>query len=755
MKKISCGILVSLLVVMLLSSYSYSDITKVSNTSEQAELPFIHIMKNGDIMVLYSEGHHYNSNATLMYRIYDKGIETWRAEKKVVNKLHSAAYGQVAEDEDGNLHLVYMDGNASSNRDIYYIKYDIENEEWGSRHLVYESTGVNSSWARIAIEDGKIYIVWCHNYSTSGWIMDVCMIVNDINGTWPVDKQSRKTISDNPESTSIHPCFALRNKNIYCVWMDDEHHTNQWNINYSQGIYNENKDDWDWTSAERISPSDASQYYPSIVLDDEDNIHVFYSNKQNPVWHIKRTGNKWGNPKSISTGNTSQTVFSFSRYSKGLLHTVVRQSIAGSDEGVFYLRGLPDGKFSDPVLISEAGFPEFPGVDIDSEGNAQVVWSSGSEVRPRNVYYAEVELPGSAPEAVITTSQVGGLVPFEIEFDASQSSDKNGNITDYRWSFGDGTNASGKKISHTFTELGTYIVTLAVIDNDMRIGTAQVEITASTGKPVAIINTSATIGMNPLTVVFDGSDSSDFDGNIVTYTWDFGDGESAQGVNVTHIYPTGGTYTITLTVKDNDDKTGEADIDIIVYQKPSASFTTYPEIGIAPLEVNFDASNSFDVDGSIQTYKWDFGDGMTALSEKVTHTYSTVGTFLVVLTVEDNDVITDTATTEIRVLEKPLAPQNVSVERLVNKTFFFADYINKISWQENSENSGLFTIAQYRIYRKKANEDDSQFALLSEVSAGEFSFEDREFTDIQEAAGYVYAITAVDSQGNESEYSSY
>ena len=141
---------------------------------------------------------------------------------------------------------------------------------------------------------------------------------------------------------------------------------------------------------------------------------------------------------------------------------------------------------------------------------------------------------------------------------------------------------------------------------------------------------------------------------------------------------------------------------------------------------------------------------MTGNSKEIVHTYSTAGSFLVVLTAVDDDNITDTATTEIRVLDKPLAPQNVTVERLANKTLLFTDYINKISWDENPGNSGLFTLSQYRIYRKA--QDDSQFVFIGEVSAGEFSYEDRKFNDAQEAVGYVYAVTVVDNQGNESDY---
>jgi PKD repeat protein len=144
------------------------------------------------------------------------------------------------------------------------------------------------------------------------------------------------------------------------------------------------------------------------------------------------------------------------------------------------------------------------------------------------------------------------------------------------------------------------------------------------------------MGMIPLTVLFDGSSSSDFDGNIVSYTWDFGDGTSDNSETATHTYETGGDFTATLIVTDNDGKTGTASQNIIVYQKPEASFTASPEIGIAPLEVSFDATASVDVDGQVESYQWDFGDGMTGDSEEIVHTYSTAGTFLVVLTAMDD-----------------------------------------------------------------------------------------------------------------------
>lgn len=64
--------------------------------------------------------------------------------------------------------------------------------------------------------------------------------------------------------------------------------------------------------------------------------------------------------------------------------------------------------------------------------------------------------------------------------------------------------------------------------------------------------------LDPLAVLFDASDSSDPDGSIVSYDWTFGDGETGTGEKVTHIYPVEGTYTVRLTVTDDDDATGNA-----------------------------------------------------------------------------------------------------------------------------------------------------------------------------------------------------
>ena len=88
--------------------------------------------------------------------------------------------------------------------------------------------------------------------------------------------------------------------------------------------------------------------------------------------------------------------------------------------------------------------------------------------------------------------------------------------------------------------------------------------------PVANFIMSPTAGEAPLTVNFDASGSTDADGNIVSYEWDFGDGGDGTGVTVEHVYATAGHYEITLTVTDDQGKTASASQEITVAAGGSA-----------------------------------------------------------------------------------------------------------------------------------------------------------------------------------------
>lgn len=166
------------------------------------------------------------------------------------------------------------------------------------------------------------------------------------------------------------------------------------------------------------------------------------------------------------------------------------------------------------------------------------------------------------------------------------------------------------------------------------IGAYEVE----SARPTAVITASPLSGQVPLTVSFDGSGSTDTDGVISSYAWDFGDGSTAEGVSVSHTYSHAGTYSAELTVTDNSGFTGSANKEITVTgnQAPTANIVASPTSGQVPLIVNFDGSGSSDQDGTVSSYFWEFGDGLTGSGPIVDHTYEAAGIYTAVLTVTDN-----------------------------------------------------------------------------------------------------------------------
>lgn len=155
--------------------------------------------------------------------------------------------------------------------------------------------------------------------------------------------------------------------------------------------------------------------------------------------------------------------------------------------------------------------------------------------------------------------------------------------------------------------------------------------------PVAKVSATPVAGGAPLPVQFTGSHSYDPDGVGMTFAWTFSDGSTSTEANPRHIYTAAGTYAAQLTVTDalglRDQKTASIKVTSL---SPVAVINASPKTGTAPLQVFFNGSGfSYDPDGLIVSYSWDFGDGMRASESDLLHTYTAVGTYTARLTVTD------------------------------------------------------------------------------------------------------------------------
>lgn len=253
-----------------------------------------------------------------------------------------------------------------------------------------------------------------------------------------------------------------------------------------------------------------------------------------------------------------------------------------------------------------------------------------------------------SPTAVISVlPDVTGTAPFAVAFDASGSFDVGSGIADINWDFGDESTGTALSESHTYATPGSYSVTLTVTDFYGNKGYATVIITVNEAEaPTAIIATVPTdpSGIAPFTIYFDTYESHvdpacGFGCEIVSYEWDFGDGDTGTGITLNHTYANVGKYTVILIVTDSNGKKGYANVEVTVKKEPTAKINTVPDslTGYAPFIVYFDAYESTSESG-IVSYEWDFGDGSdTGDGITVNHTYDTTGIFIVYLTITDSN----------------------------------------------------------------------------------------------------------------------
>ncbi len=141
-------------------------------------------------------------------------------------------------------------------------------------------------------------------------------------------------------------------------------------------------------------------------------------------------------------------------------------------------------------------------------------------------------------------------------------------------------------------------------------------------------------------VQFDGSGSTDSDGNIVSYAWSFGDGSTGTGVSPTHAYTATGVYDVSLTVTDDDglQSTDNTTATIGIGDLPPVADANGPYTGTVGVAVVFDGTGSTDPNNNIESYAWDFGDGSTGTGATPSHTYAAADIYTVSLTVTDTTV---------------------------------------------------------------------------------------------------------------------
>jgi len=231
-----------------------------------------------------------------------------------------------------------------------------------------------------------------------------------------------------------------------------------------------------------------------------------------------------------------------------------------------------------------------------------------------------------------------GRVASSVFFDGRGSTDPNGDPLTYYWNFGDTGASTGGYTYHTYYVDGVYTVTLSVSDGALTgndVTTARID-PRPQHPPVAVAGGPYT-GNAGSTIRFDGSGSSDPDGDMLRYHWIFGDGAESQLLFPQHAYKLVGEYEVILEISDGSLTASDvtaATVGPAVGSAPIAS-AGGPYNGTARRPLRLDGSGSTDPDGSRLGFSWYYGDGEKGTGKIVDHAYAHPGTYTATLTVWD------------------------------------------------------------------------------------------------------------------------
>jgi len=521
---------------------------------------------------------------------------------------------RMAVDSLGNIHVVWAEIYAHGVGEAYYARYDIVTKKW-SNPLELSNNGLVYSEENRAVgididSQDNIYVVYGEGPRVT---MRICS-----GGTWGAPFTVHSWDWGDADSTRV----AVDAKgNIFIIWWSTGNFT----------VYSRAKVDGVWESVRTLSPAGQIAKLPDIGVG-KDSVFACWTGR----------------------GNIYQIYYSRRSTTAGASWTPAQYVLQGSRR------------------------QQAPAIDVDDNGVAHLVYTpvfddQGGTRVVRYTYWTGSEF--SSPHETIS-SQALLHYPYIHE--------KGGNIF-VCWQVGA---VFGGNIYYNHKIDGTW--------------TGEKLVPGSGGSTYSDLAASPSI-------------------DRVYYVWDAG-GEILCDVNGTILGPPN--------------------------YPPVANFTFSPTTGVSPLKVTFDASSSYDPDGTVSSYSWDFGDGKSDSGLIVSHIFETWGTFTITLTVRDNRGASATKTATITVL-RLASPVNIRWETHVDESLFLTRYVNEVKWDPNPLNSGSgVQIVKHRIWRKNIGDPVSAYSVIGEVGGDVYSYRDKE---VKGKNLHTYTVTVVDSQGNESQ----
>jgi PKD repeat protein len=282
----------------------------------------------------------------------------------------------------------------------------------------------------------------------------------------------------------------------------------------------------------------------------------------------------------------------------------------------------------------------------------------------------------------------------KVNFDGSLSTASEGSsIVKFEWDFeNDGIiDAEGENTSYTYNQKGTQTCRLIVTDSISVLSEDTCLVNVLNRRPIAEFTFSPSDpSIQDEVNIMDNS--SDPDGTVTSWFWDFGDGTTSTFNNPSHIFTQKGEGQITLTVTDNDGAEDSITHKVTVINlPPAASFNCTPNPQ-TDMDIQF-TDNSVDPENRSLSWLWDFGDGNTSELQTPTHKFTTEGDYNVTLTVTDDENTTDTFTMTVPVTKPPQTSGSIPLWIIAVVVIVIAStgFLGLLWWNRRRSFSEMFT----------------------------------------------------------------
>lgn len=486
-----------------------------------------------------------------------KASQTWSAPVNISNSPDAiGGLSSVAVDNSGTVHAIFCEWLVAGSRDIYYV-YKQQGGDWSTPVNVSQSTGECQNSTLLVTPDNTLHAAW-EDYTPGKYSIFYSGKPNGSDWSTPVNVSK-------PDHHEYHPILTASSDGaLHMIWWDAE---NQRYFNYTTlpvgGV---------WSAPSLIGFGRVIRS-KSMAITEDDTLHVVMQaiNSTTTYWDIyyysKPSGDVWSGPTLLSECETSGSPPNcfdpiIAAYGNTLHVTWLEKSGPTSPSDIYHTSKVGAGDWSVPDNVwANPGDSRtiHGGLAVDSFRNAHLVWWDNTTGKDE-ILYSKLNGGSWSVPINLSNTDVQSIYPV-LTVDVS-------NYLHVLWS----DLVSGNR------EL--YYSTTAP-QNQQPTANAGLDLVIDEGEQATL----------------DGTGSSDPDGvgDIASYEWDFGDGNTGSGVIAQHTYDDNGIYTITLTVTDSYGETSSDTATVAVSNvAPTADFSVFPNIILSGESSTLTFGNQFD-----------------------------------------------------------------------------------------------------------------------------------------------------------------